>query len=202
MAKPTALAHRVASDMRARRRRHGEAVAEAERALALDPNGADNQIAMALALTWAGRGAEAPPFVERAMRLDPHYPAYYLFVLGLARFAMGQSEKAVALLERTLSRNPDYREALLPLAAAQEHLGRDKEAENTLDRYLTPIGLRRSKGRYLSGWSVGWYLQRWPFRDAKIAERFGAGLVRAGMCCQQETVTEFVERMKAADKME
>ena len=91
MRDPTPLAHRVAAAMRAFERRHDEAVAAAERALAIDPNGAESLIAMAVALNWAGRAAEARPFVERAMRLDPHYPAYYTFVLGLASFAMDRS---------------------------------------------------------------------------------------------------------------
>ena len=39
--------------------------------------------------------------MQLAMRLDPHYPAYYLFVLGLAHFALGELEEAVALFEKT-----------------------------------------------------------------------------------------------------
>ncbi len=57
-----------------------------------------------------------------------------------------------------------------------------------------------SEFRHLS-LGVRYYLRRWPFRDAKIAERFGSGLVVAGMCCR-ENVDEFIARMREAGKVE
>jgi TolB-like protein/class 3 adenylate cyclase len=78
MDNPTPLAHQVASKMLIDSHKHEEALAEAERAVALDPNDANSYLAMANALIYAGRPKEAFDFVERAMRVDPHYPAYYL----------------------------------------------------------------------------------------------------------------------------
>ena len=73
-ATPTPLAHQVASAMLVHAQQHEEAIAEAKRAIASDPNDADGYVALAGALSFAGRPAEALDAVERAMRLNPHYP--------------------------------------------------------------------------------------------------------------------------------
>jgi len=78
MNNPTALAHQVASKILIDRHRHVEAVGEAQRAIALDPNDANSYLAMAYALIYTGKPKEAFDFVEKAMRLDPLYPDPYL----------------------------------------------------------------------------------------------------------------------------
>jgi adenylate cyclase len=91
---PTSQAHLLASQISLEYRKYEKAIAEAERAMAIDPNEPDNHVQMAKALVFVGRQGEAFAFVKRAMRLDPHYPAYYLFVLGLAHFAVGELKEA------------------------------------------------------------------------------------------------------------
>jgi adenylate cyclase len=192
MRDPTPLAHRVASGMHANERRHDEAVAEAERALALDANGAEGSVAMAAALAWAGRAEEAMPYIEQAMRLDPHYPTYYLRVLGLTNFALGRLKDAAARLEETVKRNPEDLNTLLPLSVTYAELGQEQDAKATLGRYL------ERKGRSIAGGNVPgvrFYMREWPFRDAAVAKRFGSGLIKAGLCCQDE-VEEFIDRMR------
>ncbi len=133
MNNPTSLVHQVASKMQTDRHEHEEAIAKAQRAIALDPNDANSYLAMAYALIYAGRPKEALDFVEKAMRLDPHYPAYYLFVLGLAQFGMEQFEAAANSFERALKRNPENYMPLIHLAAAYGHLGRKQEAAAAVD---------------------------------------------------------------------
>jgi tetratricopeptide (TPR) repeat protein len=116
------------------RHKHDEAIAETERALALDPNDANSYIAMAYALIYIGKPKEAVDYIERAMRIDPEYPAYYLFVLGLAHFGMEQLEKAAALFEKALERNPENYIALIPLAATYAHLNRKNEAKDLIKK--------------------------------------------------------------------
>jgi TolB-like protein/class 3 adenylate cyclase len=79
---PTSLAHQVASWMLVHEPLHDEAIAEAERAIALNPNDVDNLFAMARALIFGGRAEEGADYVKKALRLDPHYPAEYLSFLG------------------------------------------------------------------------------------------------------------------------
>ena len=97
---PTPLAHQVASGVFAQKGEHNSAIAEAERAIALDPNDADGYIALAGALNLAGQAERAFKSVGRAMRLNPYYPASYLYQLGMAYFVMEQYEKAVESLEK------------------------------------------------------------------------------------------------------
>jgi TolB-like protein/predicted Zn-dependent protease len=195
MRDPTALAHRMASNMHANERRHDEAVAEAERALALDANDAESSVAMAAALVWAGRAKEAMPYIDQAMRLDPHYPTYYLRVLGLANLSLGRLKDAATRLEEAVKRSPEDLNTLLPLSVTYAELGQEQDAKATLGRYL------ERKGRPVSGASVRSFMREWPFRDAAVAERFGSGLIKAGLCCQDE-VEEFIDRLSKEGLLE
>jgi len=78
MQRPTALAHQVASKMMIDKHRHDEAIAEAQRAIDLDPNDANSYLTMAYALMYTGDPKKGFEFVEKAMRLDPLYPSPYM----------------------------------------------------------------------------------------------------------------------------
>lgn len=183
MERPTSLAHQVASRMHLRGRRYEEAIADAERAVALDPNDADNYAQLAYVLAFAGRPSASVSLMERAMRLDPHYPPNYLGILGVAKFALGELEETAALLERRYTRNPKD-QALVPIQlAAYGLLGRDDDALTLLSKYdgqshtITPL------------------FNRLPFKDIGVTERFGRGVVKAGVCCRVE-LEEELERMR------
>ena len=171
---PTPLAHQVSVSMSAQQGRHDEAIAEGERAIALDPNDAEGYVALAGALNLAGRPKEALPLIERAMRLNPHYPTSYLYELGLARFGHDEFEPAAAALEKAVAINPEDRWSSRVLIAALGHLDRKQQAEKLMEnaernwRGFDPLSVR----------SVSfWY----PFRQAADAERLAEGLRRAGV---------------------
>jgi len=174
MENPSSLAHQVYSKMLIDWHLHEEAIYEAERAIALDPNDANSYLAMAYVLVYAGRPKEAVDFVQRAMRLDPHYPAYQLYVLGLAHFVMEEFDAAVPLFERALKRNPENYVPLIPLAAAYAHLGREQEAAatiETLQRALPSIITLSSVRRH----------PLWSYKDPVDQNRLLDGLRKAGM---------------------
>ena len=104
---PTPLAHQVASAMLVQSQQHAEAIAEAQRAVASDPNDADGYVALAGALSFAGRPAEALDAVERAMRLNPHYPSSYAYQRGLALFGLNRLDEAAASLRARVELNRD-----------------------------------------------------------------------------------------------
>ena len=93
-----------------------QAVAEGERAIALDPNNADSYAFQANVLSWAGRPKEALRAVGQAMRLNPRYPPWYLFELGLAYRWTGQYAQAIATLKESISRNPNFPPPYVALA--------------------------------------------------------------------------------------
>jgi len=135
MNNPTPLAHQVASKRLIHLLYHEEAIAEAERAISLDPNDADGYAAMADALIYSGEPEEAVDFVKKAMRLDPHNLANYLCALGLAHFDMEQYQEAASLFERAFKLNPEM--GLLQrayLAVAYAYLGQEEKARAELDK--------------------------------------------------------------------
>src|SRR5215510_8663939 len=63
--------HRVLSLVYLGKTRHDQAIAEAERAIALDPNNAEAYMGLGSTLAMAGRPEEAIGLIEKAMRLNP-----------------------------------------------------------------------------------------------------------------------------------
>ncbi|MBI3801724.1 MAG: tetratricopeptide repeat protein [Deltaproteobacteria bacterium] len=92
-----------------------QAIAESERAVALDPNNADSYAAQAEVLQLAGRSEEALRAIEKAMRLDPRYPPWYLFELGVASRLTGRFAEAIAALQEAVRRSPNFTYAYLNL---------------------------------------------------------------------------------------
>ena len=179
MRDPTPLTHQVASAMLLHTHQHDEAIAEARRAIAGDPNDADGYVALANVLSFTGRASEALEQVERAIRLNPHYPPYYLYQLGLARFGMKRLDKAATSLERALTLNRDDYWSQRLLLATYGLLGRRTDAAKLLETI---------KGNEKSGWlavldpltiraSTYWY----PFAERADVERFAEGLRKAGV---------------------
>jgi DNA-binding SARP family transcriptional activator/TolB-like protein/tetratricopeptide (TPR) repeat protein len=77
-----------------------------------------------------GRASETLPAIERAMRLDPtdRRHSIWFFFGGFAELLLGRVEGAIALLEKSLERNPSYGSAQLFLMAALSLLGRPDDA--------------------------------------------------------------------------
>ncbi len=132
---PTPLAHQVASKWYIILLYPEEAIAEAERAIALDSNDAEGYMAMAGALIYSGKPDEAVDFVKKAMRLDPHNIANHLYTLGLAHFGMEQFQEAASFFERAFKLNPKM--GLVQrayLAAAYGYLGQEEKAMTELGK--------------------------------------------------------------------
>ena len=174
MKSPTSIVLALSSEMNLAQRLHEEAIAEAQRAIELDPNDSISHLTMAKALIFAGREEEADDFINKAMRLDPHNIAYPLYLRGLAYFALGHLNEAVTLAERALTHNPEISRGAGVLAAAYAHLGRDQKARAALDNY--------TKDFYRPWQTILYYaMYNWPFQDLEVADRFADGLIRAGM---------------------
>ncbi len=174
LAQPTALAHQVASRMRPYEDQHGEAVAEAERAIALDSNDPLSHLSMAIALIYDGRAAEAEPHVRQAMRLDP-LAADYLYWAGLMEILLGRYDAAEAALERSTKQNPGDEWAFLLLAAVHGQQGDQARAESALGRF-NELRAKRGEGPYRLG-----DLQSWPFRAPGDLAKLRDALAKAGV---------------------
>jgi adenylate cyclase len=115
-----------------------EAVGDAGRAIALDPNDPEAHIAMAWALTTSGKPNEALDFVASAIRLNPIYPSHYVLARGIALFAAGDLKQAAQVLAEGVEKSP--RALALPLASVLAQLGRREEASRTLLMWQPGMG--------------------------------------------------------------
>jgi len=131
----TALAHQVAGLLSEADWQHVEALAEFKEAIALAPGESWSYALMALTLTSAGRPDEAIPYIRTAIRLDPHYPWFFMYVLGLTEFSMRNYEAAAEAAERSIRLNPEDESSFILLTAAAGHLGRRGEAEAAVNRF-------------------------------------------------------------------
>ena len=130
---PTPLAHDLQARIYLSYSLFDRAVQEAEKAVVLDSNDATAHAALANALILADRPAEGMTFVQDAMRLDPYYPPGYLLTLGAAQFGMENYKEALKTFERAVKRNPESEMSLIYLASTYGHLGRMREAEDTIE---------------------------------------------------------------------
>jgi tetratricopeptide (TPR) repeat protein len=131
----TALAHQVAGILLEGDWQHAPALSEFKEAIALEPGDSWSHALMAFTLTSVGRPAEAIPYIRTAMRLDPHHPSLFMYVLGLTEFSLEHFEAAAAAAETSAKLNPDDEGAFLLLAATYGHLGRRQDAEAAIARF-------------------------------------------------------------------
>jgi adenylate cyclase len=109
-------AHSLLSEVYTSRKEFDQAVAEGERAIALDPNDEISYLVQADVLNIAGRPEEAMRAVAQAMRLNPRYPPNSLFELGYAYCLTGRYAEAIVTLKETSSRHPNLIPAHVVLA--------------------------------------------------------------------------------------
>jgi TolB-like protein/class 3 adenylate cyclase/Flp pilus assembly protein TadD len=163
-------AHNALSAVYLWKKQYEQAIVEAQQAIALDSNDADVYASLGLTLTCVGRPEEAVAVIEKAMRLNPHYPALYLFRLGLVYHLTGRYEEAITTLKRVLTRTPDFQHAHAFLAATYSELGREEEARVVAAEVL----------RVSPHFSLEVYSQRLPFKEP-VVTRVIAALRKAGL---------------------
>ena len=84
---------------------HDRAISAYQRALELNPNDADVLNDFGQCLSFAGRATEGVEVVHKAMRLNPHYPDYWVMQLGPIYFDARRYEDAISTLEKLQSKD-------------------------------------------------------------------------------------------------
>ena len=155
-----------------------EAIAEAERALALNPSFLPTYIALWSASWAAGRPEKAIDYAETALRLSPRDPLIYVFLRGkgIGLFSLSRYEEAAAAFGSSIAANPDSAPSYLLLTASLALAGRDADAREMLQRYLAfPTA---------PATSIAQVKRRQPFESPFMREfydRVYQGLRKAGM---------------------
>ncbi len=153
------------------RRDYDQAVAAGEKAVALDPNGADVTALLAMTLNWSGRAEEAGALVDKAMRLSPLYSAWYLAVQAHARRLTGRYEEAAASYRASIQRNPNHIGPHIGLTACYAQMGRDEEARAQGAQVL----------RINPTFTLARYAESLTYRDEADSQRSLAALRKAGL---------------------
>ena len=146
-------------------------IAEAERAVTLEPNSVDAYIQLGINLRWAGRPAEAIPILQKAMRLSPITPYLCLQNLAMCYHSTRQYEEAIALYRRILQKEPRQLPTHVTLALALMQVGREDEARAEAAKVLR-IDPKFSLERFASG-------VPWP--DQFTKDRFLEAMGKVGL---------------------
>jgi tetratricopeptide (TPR) repeat protein len=166
------LAHLMLSHMYLwKNKQHEQAIAAAERALALGPNDAEICARSGETLNLVGRPQDALELIEKAIRLNPHYPILYLFFLGHTYYLTRQYEGAIAAHKRVVALNPYLQPSHLHLAASYSEVGREEEARAAVAEF----------GRFHPQISLEFLEQIVPYKDPAVLERLLVALRKAGL---------------------
>jgi len=109
-------------------RQYDKAVAQAERAVTINPNSADTYDYLGFVLVQADRAEEAIPLIKKAIRLNPIPPKNYLYHLASAYRSTEQYEEAISVLKNVLHRDANDFLGHLFLTMSYSQLGREEEA--------------------------------------------------------------------------
>lgn len=117
--------------------RFDEAVAKARKAVELAPGVPKIATFGGYVFTATGLAKEAIVQMEKAIRLNPHFPPLYLGFLGNAYRLAGRTEEAIATLEEYALRMPGF--GGRDLVIAYERAGRHEEAKDAAARLLEAV---------------------------------------------------------------
>jgi adenylate cyclase len=152
-------------------RQYDKAVAEAERAVTLDPNSAENLFFLAWILCYAGKPEEAIPLIESAERLNPFPLALQLTWMGTVYRFTGRYEKAIEAAKRAIRIEPNNQFAHIHLIVSYIALGREKEAQAEATELL----------RINPNFSVDQFVKRRPFKNQAVNDHEADALHKAGL---------------------
>lgn len=147
------------------------ALAEHDRAVALNPGSYHYRSLRAFSLTYAGQSERALAELTEAMRVNPHFPVAYQIFCGRALFNLRRYAEALKHLEQVRSTQPKHPNALALVAACYEAAGRHSEAGATTAQVLI------ASPRF----TVSHARRVLPYADAGEKSHFLDHLARAGL---------------------
>jgi adenylate cyclase len=153
-------------------REHERAIAEAERAIELNPSAATAYHALGLAFSYSGRPQEALAPLQNAKALDPNSlsVAFVLANLSFVEYLLGNYAAAEQYARNAVERDPRNLRARHRLIAALGQLGRVADAARELEE------LRLHHPRL----SLAQFDATYPFKSMEERTHFLDGLAKAG----------------------
>ncbi len=149
---------------------HDLALAELEKTIAINPNQADAMGTMSLLMAFLGRAEEAVDWIEKAKRLNPHYPVWYDWNASFAYYMARDYDKALLGAKKTLAVYPKSISVLRILAATYVEMGNMKKAREVAEKML-----EIDPGYTLSG------TRNVPLKRKADRQRYFGALAKAGL---------------------
>ena len=149
------------------KRQQAQAIAEFERANALNPNDAGLMAHMADALTYVGRSEDAVELAKEAVRLNPNCPEFYYQNLAAAYYLLHRYDEALVTLQQ-IAVPADARRQL---AITYAQLGRLEEAHAEANEFL----------KFYPNFSIKRWAKTEPYTNPADLEHYIDGLRKAGL---------------------
>ena len=181
-----AVAHLVKGNILQSEGRTEEAVAEHERALAIDPSEADAVANLGVDYLYLGQPDKSIEYFDKAIRMSLYDPAllYWYGLKAWANFGLKKYDQAIDWARRAIAINPKY----IPythviLGAALALTDHDAEAREALQRYLAlpSSGPLKTIAAWKAFYKSKVSEQHGDPRFFEINERTCDGLRKAGM---------------------
>jgi adenylate cyclase len=164
-------AHGQLSHLYIQKREYDKAIAEGERAVALNPSGAGVIATYAVSLDFACRSEEAIPLFQKAIRLNPHGPSFYYHSFGNTLRKTGRYEEAVSAYKKVIQRTPNHIWVHLNLAATYSMMGQEKEARAEVAEAL----------RINPKVSLDWVAKTSAYKEQSVRDNIFNALRKAGL---------------------
>jgi len=156
-------------------REYEKAIDAGRRAIANGPNNALSHVLLAYVMLFAGEFDEAVLFAERAIRLTPYCPDWYLSILGQSYRQAGRFKEALAAFRKALDRSQKNKSTpmayLLGLIDVSMELGQEEQAR----RYAAEVI------KISPNFSFKYFHQVYPYKDPAHLERILVNLRKAGL---------------------
>ena len=152
-------------------RKYEKGIVEAQKGVALDPNGAHGYLYLNLTLRFAGRFEEAIQAIEKALRLNPFPPVTYFKFACATYIGAGRYEEAIAAGKKAVTVSPNDYNSHMVLSAAYSLAGRQEEARIAAKEVL----------RLNPKVSVAFWRKTLPYKNQADTEHFIGALLKAGL---------------------
>ena len=149
---------------------HAQAVTIAKRWLSIEPSNADAHSNLAAAMMMSGEHEQTIRLIDKAIRLNPFYPFYYILYKGVAYMGMEKYDKALVALKRSIAHNPESWLAHFYLAACFGLLDNGVSARSAYANVL----------KLVPELSITWVQKFLPFKRSCDLNRIIEGIRIAG----------------------
>lgn len=145
------------------------------KAVAMGPNNSLSHVLLAYVMLFSGKFDESVSLAERAVRLTPYCPDWYLSILGQAYRQAGRFKEAFAAYKKALDRSRNNKTnpmaSLLGLIDVSIELGREKDARKYAEAVM----------QISPDFSFKYFHQVYPYKNPAHLEPILSNLRKAGL---------------------